>query len=190
MDELRVRAAVPADAAAIAQVHVDTWRSSYPDLVAAAYLESLSYARSETHWQQRLNHGPGFTYVVDAAGSGIVGFAAAGPGRDEVRDYPAELYALYVGAAYQRRGLGHALVATVAWQFIAQGEQAMMVWALAGNRYRVFYEGLGGVRLFTRQITVGGQALQEVAYGYRALTDLAPRASTGAPAWARGEDAG
>ena len=42
-----IREASPTDAAAIARVHVDSWRTTYAGIVPADYLANLSYTRRE-----------------------------------------------------------------------------------------------------------------------------------------------
>ena len=42
-----VREAVPADARAIARVHVDSWRTTYRDIVPDSVLSQLSYEERE-----------------------------------------------------------------------------------------------------------------------------------------------
>ena len=42
MNEVRIRAAIPADAQAIARVHVEAWRESYRALMPVHVIEALS----------------------------------------------------------------------------------------------------------------------------------------------------
>ncbi len=76
-----------------------------------------------------------------------------------------------------RRGIGAALVGRAAESLRAAGFNSMLVWVLAENPACHFYERLGGTRIRTQSITIGGIALEEVAYGWR---DLAPLISTAA----------
>jgi hypothetical protein len=48
----------------------------------------------------------------------------------------------------------------------------MMVWVLADNANRQFYEALGGRQFAEGLYEVGGQALPEVAYGWNDLAAL------------------
>jgi hypothetical protein len=43
---------------------------------------------------------------------------------------------------------------------------SMLVWVLAENYARGFYERLGGALVGEQEITLGGVALREVAYGW------------------------
>jgi hypothetical protein len=48
----------------------------------------------------------------------------------------------------------------------------MLVWSLADNPYRPFYEAQGGTLLDNRPITLGDQTLQETAYVWTSLRPL------------------
>ncbi|BDI14956.1 hypothetical protein ANSO36C_07580 [Nostoc cf. commune SO-36] len=47
---MAIREANLADAPAIAKVHVDTWRTTYSNLMPAKFLADLSYEERETKW--------------------------------------------------------------------------------------------------------------------------------------------
>ena len=51
---IQIRQATPADAAAIARVHVDSWRSSYAGVVPEEILSGLSYQEREALWDDIL----------------------------------------------------------------------------------------------------------------------------------------
>ena len=49
----------------------------------------------------------------------------------------------------------------------------MLVWVLAVSPFRLFYEALGATQVSEREITIGGAALTEVAYGWADLNIVA-----------------
>ncbi len=164
-----IREAGVADAAAIARVQVDTWRTAYAGIVPAAYLAAASYAESEERWRERLLGAVernGFAYVAEDAAAAVIGFAVGGPERYGDLIYSGELYGLYILDSYQRQGIGRRLVTAVARRLREQGHLALLVWVLARNPARAFYEKLGGQPLYRRTISVGGAELEEVAYGW------------------------
>ena len=55
MSGAKVRRARVEDAAEIARVHVDSWRTTYAGLVPADHLASLSYERFEQNWLRESN---------------------------------------------------------------------------------------------------------------------------------------
>ncbi len=171
---IRVREATPADAAAIARVHVDTWRSAYRGIVPQSHLDQLSYEARTRRWQtmrQDPQAGVG-TFVAETAEARIVGFAGGGPERGADPAARGELYAIYVLAEHQRSGVGRALTLAVVERLGAAGFSSMVVWALADNPSRRFYERLGGEPAGSRDIEIGGLVLRETAYGWHDMTAL------------------
>ena len=172
---LQIRAAIPEDAASMARVHVDSWRSTYAGIVPAEYLSSLSYRNREAAWKQLLTTDrPGTSYfVAETEGDGIVGFANAGPEREGDRIYRGELYAIYILEEYQHMGLGRRLVSCVTRRLLTDGFNSMLLWVLEDNHPACrFYESLGGERVGRKTVAIGGADLVEVSYGWRDITDL------------------
>ena len=91
---------------------------------------------------------------------------------------PEELYALYVHPDYFRRGIGTQLAQTVARRLVQDGMPSMLVWVLAQNPARKFYESLGGQYLYDKTVTIGGAELIEVAYGWQDIHALAQMEKT------------
>ncbi len=50
----------------------------------------------------------------------------------------------------------------------------MLIWVLADNSARHFYEALGGQLVKTQTYEEGGVMLEQVGYGWRDLTHLTP----------------
>ena len=172
---IQTRAAVPEDAASTARVHVDSWRSTYAGIVPAEYLAGLSYRNRESLWKELLTADrPGMSYfVAETEGGNIVGFASAGPEREDDRVYWGELYAIYILEEYQRLGLGHRIFLRVTRRLLADGYNSMLLWVLEDNRHACrFYESLGGEKVSRKTITIGGADLVEVSYGWSDITDL------------------
>ena len=175
---VRIREAQPEDAAGIARVHVDSWRTTYRGLIPDAHLASLSYERREAMWRRLIQEAaPTYTvFVAEGSAGEIVGFADAGPERSGDPVYAGELPAIYLLEAYQHRGIGRQLMRAVADHLTAHGMETMLLWVLAANPARQFYEALGGRLVRSQAIDIGGATLEEVAYGW---TDLSPLRSSG-----------
>jgi len=162
-----VRAATLEDAAAIAAVHVATWRTAYRGLLPDEFLKSLGEAGYEERWRRSLAEGASRVYVVEEDGR-VVGFASGGRERAGEDGYAGELYALYVMQDAQRRGNGHALVRAVARGLREMGLEDMIVWVLRDNpTARNFYERLGGVYVRSQPITSRGAGMPEGSCGWR-----------------------
>ena len=172
---LLIREAEISDAVAIAKVHVDSWRSTYAGIVPTDYLAGLTYEQREQVWHKTLSAPSelGFVYVAEDAAGNVVGFASGGAERSDHNDYKEELFAVYLSDQYQRLGTGSQLVSCVATSLLQQGIQSMLVWVLANNPACRFYEALGGKLASEQTITIGGETLSEVAYGWEDISQLA-----------------
>ncbi|MGH7083197.1 MAG: GNAT family N-acetyltransferase, partial [Acetobacteraceae bacterium] len=62
-----IRRARPADAAAIAAVHVAAWRSTYPGILPDRYLAHLSVIRQASHYDRAIR-AEGGVFVAAAWG--------------------------------------------------------------------------------------------------------------------------
>src|SRR5262245_33845108 len=174
---MHIRQARIEDAAAIAKVHVDAWRTTYPGIVPADYLASLSYNEREKEWRNGLTAPEcgAFTHVVEDDRHEIVGFATGGPERSGKLKYPGELHAIYLAAGHRRRGTGRRLVRSVAERLLQLKYNSIMVWVLADNPSRAFYEALGGEKFFETEVEIGGARMIEVAYGWKDIRRLIDR---------------
>lgn len=163
-----VREANFSDASAIAKVHVDSWRTTYRGLVPDDFLANLSYEQRQSMWERHLNNTDSetFVYVAEDESGQVVGFVSGGPERTGHQVHRGELYAIYILEACQRRGIGRGLFEAVVERLERGGLSSMLVWVLADNPSRRFYESLGGELAGKQQITIGGATLDEVAYGW------------------------
>lgn len=164
---MTVREATLDDIPAIARVQVDTWRTTYRGIVPDSFLDGLTYESRERQWTAALGAGSRTRLVVGEDDAGrVVGFAASGPELGGDPDYKGELYAIYIDAGAQGRGLGRRLVRAVARRLADEGMTSLLLWVLAGNPSRGFYERLGGREVRAKPIAIGGATLEEVAYGW------------------------
>lgn len=163
------------DAAAIAHVHIESWRTTYKGIVPDAFLATLSYEQRTETWKQWLSSSNPyiFMYVAIDDLERIVGFVSGGkPQQADESEYNGELYAIYLLKEYQGRGLGHMLVQQLVESMVQAGMDTMFLWVLKDNSARRFYESLGGQLIRTQPITIGGAVLEEVAYGWKDIRTL------------------
>lgn len=170
-----IREATPDDAAAIGMVAVDTWRTAYRGIVPDDVLAGLSYERRAAQALRQIQAAGGeqFTLVAADGDGQVVGFASGGRERTGEHGFRGELYAIYVLASCQGRGVGRLLARRVAAELLARGFDSMLLWVLSDNQAgRRFYEALGGVAVAEQTIELG-VPLAETAYGWRDLAPLA-----------------
>ncbi|MDG6908593.1 MAG: GNAT family N-acetyltransferase [Nitrososphaerota archaeon] len=172
-----VRHAIPVDASAVARVHVDGWKTAYRGIIADDYLDSLSYADREAKWSKTIADPTNFVFVaedkrIEIPGKTVIGFCSGGANRLEDRTFTGELYAIYILGGYHGKGVGKKLVHSLAESLLYHNFDSMMVWVLAKNPHRQFYERLGGKFVLSREIQIGGTNFEEVAYGWKDISDL------------------
>lgn len=170
--EYLVRKAEPHDAAAIARVHVESWRSTYAGIVSDDVLLALNPEARTEDWKEWLLRSNLVTLVAEDA-SGIFGFAGGGPLREEPAGYEAEIYAIYLLQQYQRHGAGTNLFRRLVTELQRQDFKSAAVWVLEKNPACAFYSRLGGVPVMRKPIKIGVQTLEEIAYGWPTIDTLA-----------------
>lgn len=163
----------PADAEALAQVHVTSWRETYRGLLSDAFLGRMSVEAHARRWRWSLTYPRPDEVILAAAGRrGLVGYASGGPSRAQ-REGEAEIATLYVLRAAQGQGLGRQLVVEAARVFAARGANSLMISVLRDNiRARGFYEHLGGAPEEPRLETGPAGLLHEVAYRWSDIRTL------------------
>lgn len=162
---MQIREANRDDAPAIAKVTVDTWRTAYRGIIKDDYLDSLSYAQREKGWREYPFH-DSFIFVAEDASNNIIGFAAAGPERESHPLYRGELYAIYIDQYQQNRGIGSTLFQSVAEKFMQAGINSLLLWVLADNPYRRFYERWGGKLIESKLFVMDSTSHVITAYGW------------------------
>lgn len=181
-EALALRRSGPADAAAIAAIHVAAWREAYPGLMPESMIAARTVADRTRLWRRVLADPADAVFLALRAGRPC-GFVAAGTQRDAglaARGFAGEITALYVLAADQRRGVGRALMAAAARRLAEAGHRSAALWVLEANApARAFYRRLGGAELAAREEVEPEAVIREVAYGW---TDLNRLAAAGTPA--------
>jgi GNAT superfamily N-acetyltransferase len=162
-----IRIARLEDGAAIAHVHVESWRTTYKDIVPVEH--HPSYDQRLRLWQHVLSmpSREGVTLVAVNEQGQLVGFVDGSRAVNDDPEYQVGLNAIYLLEEAQGHGLGRRLVQTLVEHLLQMGYQSMLLWVFAQNPACRFYEALGGVRVKTALDTIGGASYEEVAYGWR-----------------------
>jgi GNAT superfamily N-acetyltransferase len=130
-----IRPAVVDDAAAGAALHIACWREAYAPFTDPDVLARLTDDLEERtkRWRSYIAGGS-LRWLAVADDGELVGFASAGPGRDDDIDLDLELYAIYVRASEYGAGVGHRLIEA------AIGDVPAYLWVFEANdRARGFY---------------------------------------------------
>jgi len=167
-----LRPAEPADAMAVAIVHVRAWQVAYRDLLPADYLASLKpgeraarYTFGGTDPRQ-----PMTTVAIDEAGI-VRGFVTTCAARDEDVPGYGEVAAIHVDPECWGQGVGQALLASARAFLLDSGCRRALRWVRVRNvRAERFYERDGWTADGTRRTdTVWGVQVNDQRYR-RALT--------------------
>ncbi|MDQ0268171.1 GNAT family N-acetyltransferase [Cytobacillus purgationiresistens] len=169
---MKIRQAKLTDAAGIAKVHVDSWRTTYNQMIPAAYLNRLSYKSREELWKGNLSTQS--VYVAENDQGEIVGFS--GGGKERTGNYPAykgEIYAIYILKEYQQKGLGKLLLKPVVSELLNLSFDSLLVLVLEANPSRHFYEALGAKKIEEVKIKIENKVIVEGVYGWGNINDIA-----------------
>jgi ribosomal protein S18 acetylase RimI-like enzyme len=143
-NDFAVRAAIPTDAPAIAELHVAVWRAAYRDLAPPDAVRVLDVPYRQARWVEMLAKAERTVLVAERDGR-IVGIGTAGaPTVPELGGHGEVLY-LYVDPAHGRGGIGRTLMRRLALALQAQGYRGVALGVVEGNRPAIdFYMKLGG----------------------------------------------
>lgn len=141
-----IRPAIPADAPAIARIHVTSWRETYAGLMPDDFLERMTNEdmrqQREANWQRTISQALETVLVAEQDGN-VAAFASAGAARDHP-GYGAELMTLYALKSVQGQGLGQTLFGELMQRLRADGVQTLALWVLDANPTRQWYLRQGG----------------------------------------------
>lgn len=167
---LTIRKATLQDAPDIARVHVISWQETYQGIVPQPYLDSLNINARTERWKSMLDQANSNSNVFVAILNGqLCGFIGGGRAREPVQNFDAEFYAIYLLQDAQGQGIGRLLMRRLAETLHENGLKRAMLWVLADNPTRTFYEHLGAQEISQKVIPIGGADLLEIAYGWQDL---------------------
>lgn len=167
---MKIRNATVDDAEAIATVHVNSWRSTYQQLIPEDYLNALDIQIREARWKKLIQAGSTIFVAVDQ--EKIIGFANGGENRLKAYSYDGELYAIYLLEEAQRKGAGKKLLGSVAKELRNESYQSMLVWVLNGNPAAHFYQRFQPLKVAEKETEIAGKKLLETAFGWPNMDDL------------------
>jgi ribosomal protein S18 acetylase RimI-like enzyme len=170
----RLRVATPADAETIAALNLACWRETYTGLLSAEAMVELTLDERLAFWRAALAPGRTNALIAIDADGAAAGFSAWRPHEFTLGGRlgrGAEISAIYMLRAAQRRGLGRALMRRMAQDMREAGLKWASLVVLRDNLpARRFYEAMGG-RRFGRETFWRG--VPQAAYGWRDLARLA-----------------
>lgn len=170
---LSLRRPQPAEAEAMARLHIACWRESYAGIVPAAALDAADPGERTARWQRSLADPDGFALAA-FDGEEPAGFILARANGDPaIPGADGQVAALYVLKSHHRRGLGRNLLGAAARWWLARGGRSLGLGVLAANvDARRFYEAMGGRVAKTGTYNWGGHQLPDAIYVFDDLARL------------------
>ncbi len=167
-----IRKASPGDAAVIAQIYTETWRDTYAGMIPDRVLLSMSDRRHTALWTRNLRNSRcrELAMVAEDDANGIIGFGSCGPVKEHQLGAAGEIYTLYVLPDFQGLGLGKRLLAALFQTLVEKGRDSALIWVLAPNPARFFYQAMGGTQVAVRAEPFHGAHLDEMAFLWPNLT--------------------
>ncbi len=162
---IEVRLARLADAAQIAEVHDESWRSAYRGVIPGAELEKMISRRGPAWWESAIIKGN--RIVLIHFGDELAGYANYGRNRAKALSFDGEIYELYLRPRFTGIGLGRRLFQAARKDLGQHGLESMVIWALSDNEVAsAFYRTLGGKPVARSTEKFGETVLDKTAYGW------------------------
>lgn len=168
---ITIRKAELRDTKEMAKVHVESWRTTYANIVPDEYLKNLTYESREQIWINSIPNGG--VYIAENDEGKIIGFASGGKERSgKYSGFDGEIYAIYILKESQGLGIGKALVKAIIDEIKGMGLISMLVLVLKDNNSHLFYEALGGEEIDTIEVQIAGKKLSELVYGWEDIRNI------------------
>lgn len=169
---MTIRKAKLSDATSIAIVHVDSWRTTYKDIIPDDYLDNLSYDQRTELWKRNIAREDNDVIVAENNEGKIIGFADAWKRETNKEKNAIDLTSIYLLEEYQGKGIGKKLLKELFRHFKRQGYERVFVKVLEENETRYFYEYYGAKLVKTVQIKISGKILNELIYEWDSVDDV------------------
>jgi len=158
-----IRAAVAADAEALASLFKESWSQAYTGIIPHEYLTNTIKRHGERWWTRSLAGGSGSHLILEVLGD-PAGYATFGKSRSKGRE-EGEIYELYLSPIYQGLGFGEHLFEGCRASLDDRSLRGLIVWVLRENRgARSFYAHRGGLAKHRRIDVSTGAPLEKLGY--------------------------
>ncbi len=165
VDIVQIRHAKPVDAADVAKIHDEAWRTAYQGIIPQPHLESLITRRGPSWWRRLMETGDVLLLSFDGQPQG---YASIGMARYAKLRNAGEIYELYLSPPFQGIGLGKKLFLAGKRSLERSGLRGLVVWALEDNVMACdFYTRLGGKPCGRSNVQYGDTVLTKVAFHWR-----------------------
>ncbi len=129
--EPRIRPATPADAEALAEVFVTTWRRNYRGVVPDDVIDALDLDEIAGWLGGLVSTTDQSTSLLEAPDGTVLGFVRYGSDPGDARN--GHIYALYVHADHGRHGYGRLLLRSALTELERREYEAITLWVFKAN---------------------------------------------------------
>ena len=161
-----IRRATIDDAAAIADVHVASWRWAYRDDLPTSILDGQSTDARAATWRSAFDEVPSDCIFVAERDRTVVGFVSVGAPESDADSAVGEVHAIYLRQEVAGTGIGSDLLRTGVDALRTLGYKRAFLWVFSSNtRARRFYEREGwSSDETTNTYELGGELYRIVRY--------------------------
>ena len=168
---LRIVEMMPCHSVLVAQLHAQSWRSTYRGMLRDAYLDGPIYGERLAVWTARLaKPQPNEIGLIAEVDATVVGFLFAMSGHHRIRG--ACLDSLHVSPQLLGQGIGSQLLLELSERLLRRkGNHGLYLWVTEGN-YRAceYYRRLGAVAIERAEHEVpGGSIVAEWLYWWESV---------------------
>lgn len=169
---MKIRQANMGDIEGIAKVHVDSWRTTYAEIIPIDVLNGLTYEARQDLWRKNLLQADNYVLVAEDANGQIIGFADTSKRVSNEEENTTDLTSIYLLKNVQGQGVGKLLLQRLFEYYEQQEYSKVYVDVLADNKTKSFYEYYGAKFVKRIQITIGGKVLDEYVYVWTDIADV------------------
>lgn len=165
VDLVTFRPATVADAAAMAHVHITSWREAYAGLMPAEVIAELPLKFKSRHelWQAVTARADQVSLVAEHRDYGVIGIMNGGAARDAEFEGQCEVYCLYLLQAFHGQQIGYRLLRDFFAACRDRGYKGSYAWVLEGNPAIEFYRRTGAsLSGHVKKEEINGATLQEL----------------------------
>ncbi len=145
----------------MANIKVESWKTTYKGIIDQNYLDSLNPLEQEKKYITSYEEYRNTVLVAENKETNeIVGYSCFSTEENEFAD--SELISLYLNPKYTKKGIGTRLLKETIKELKKYNKKTMIVWCLKDNKNAIkFYEKLGGKKEHDKMAKIGNKIYRE-----------------------------